>query len=295
MNEILEDIWKVLSFKAFMPDTNEPLLPLRERAGNATFGGLYIGPTQMTSCIIRHTRGGFVFSNVIKRPIDFPLRELRPEDFKACFKEKVRDLVVVVGGMTDISLKANIRKQPELTEMAMLANQPQKLLGSNFAKNVRYTLLHNPAHNQCFLGGTNQINLNSLMDVIEKAQFRIVRMQSAMMSALDAVLDEEDVKSGEVCPLILDNGNAFFTRVNDRGMWEGWRYRANVINSPEDSVLKVFINSLSLTSQDNLLVVDLGSNYDYPIQKDLEDVSFRYYDIAATGREFLPFYLSTIN
>jgi len=249
----------------------------------------------MTSCIIRHTRGGFVFSNVIKRPIDFPIKELRPEDFKACFKEKVRDLVVMVGGVTELSLKANIRKQPEVSEMMMLSSQPQKLLGPNFAKNVRYSILHNPAHNQCFLASTDQLQLNGLMDVIEKAQFRIVRMQSAFVSALDKVLDEDDVKNARTFPLILENGNAFFTKVSPQGMWEGWRYRAKVINSPEDSVLKVFINSLGLTPQDNLLVVDLGSNFDYPIEKDLEGIAFKRYENFTCGREYLPFHLATIN
>jgi hypothetical protein len=294
-SSLVSDIWKVLSFQAFNPDAAEASLPLKDRAGQGVIGGLYLGPAQMTSCIIRHTRAGFVFSNITKRPIDFPIKELRPEDFRACFKEKVRDLVVTVGGITDVSLKANIRKQPELSELVMLSTQPQKLLGASFAKNMRYSLLHNGNQNQCFLAATDQLQLSAIADVIDKAQFRIIRYQSALVSALDKVMDEEDVKAGRVFPLILDNGNAFFTKVSAQGMWEGWRFRAKVITSPEDSVLKVFLNSLSLTGSDTLLVVDLGSNYDYPVEKDLEGISFKRFEQSVVGKEYLPFYLSTLN
>lgn len=292
---LLNDIWGLLSFKAFNPDVAEASVPLRDRVGQRTIGGLYVGPTQMSSCTIQHTRGGFVFSDIQKRPIDFPLRELRPEDFKACFKEKVQELVVVMGGMTELALRTNIRKQPEVNELMMLATQPQKVLGQSFVKNIRYSLLHHPAQNQCFLASTDQLQVNALLDVIDRAQFKVIRAQSAMVSALDRVLDEEEVKSGRVFPLVLDHGNAFYTKVTTQGVWEGWRYRAKVITSPEDSVLKVFLNSLSLTPADTLLVVDLGSNYDYQIEKDMEGINFRKYDIPAVNQEYLPFYLSTLN
>lgn len=278
-----------------MPDVAEPTLPFKDRAALGTFGGLYVGPAQMTGCVIKHTRGGFIFSDIAKRPIDFSLKEIHPEDFKTFFKEKIQDLVLVVGGLTELSLKANIRRQPELGEMLMLSNQPQKLLGMNYTASHRYSLLHNPNHNQSFLAGTDLAQLNGLLDVLKRAQFNVVRAQSAMVMALDKVLDEEDVKAGRTYPLILDNGNAFFTKVGQQGVWENWRYRAKVITSPEDSALKVFLNSLSLGAQDNLLVVDMGSNYDYPIEKDLEGINYRRYEVAAVGREYLPFYLSTLN
>jgi hypothetical protein len=249
----------------------------------------------MSSCIIRHTRGGFVFSDIVHRPIDFPLRELRPEDFKSCFKEKVQDVVLTVGGMTEVSLRTNIRKQPEANELVMLSTQPQKMLGQSFAKNIRYSILHHPTQNQCFLAATDQLQLNTVFDVLDRAQFRVARAQAAMVSALDKVLDEEEVKTGRAYPLILENGNAFYTKVTPQGVWEGWRYRANVITSPADSVLKVFLNSLSLSPEESLLVVDMGSNYDYPIEQDLEGINFRKYDVPAVNSEFLPFYLSTLN
>ncbi len=294
-SNMLADVWNVLSFKAFLPEPGEATLPFKDRAGQGTFGGLYIGPAQMTSCVIRHTHGGFVYSNITKRPIDFSLKELHPEDFRSLFKEHISNIVLSIGGITDISLKSSIRRQPEVSEMLMLSNQPQKLLGSNYVVNHRYTLLHNQNHNQSFLAGTELMQLNALLDVIKRAQFRPVRVQSALVSALDKVMDEDEVRTGRSFPLVLDNGNAFFTKVSPAGVWEGWRYRAKVITSPEDSSLKVFLNSLSLSAQDNLLIVDLGSNYDYPIEKDLEGVSFRRYEVAAVGREYLPFYFSTLN
>jgi len=293
-NSLIKDVWNVLSLKAFVPEAGEATLPFKDRAGQGVFGGLYIGPSQMTGCIIRQTRSGFSFSNIVKRPIDFSMKELNPEDFKTLFREKVENVVVIAGGMTELSLKANIRRQPEVSEMLMLSSQPQKLLAMNYTPNHRYSLLHNQTQNQCFLASTDQPQINQLMDVLKRAGFNIVRMQSAFVSALDKVLDEEEVKSGRAFPLVLDNGNAFFTKTT-QGVWEGWRYRAQVITSPEDSALKVFINSLGLGPQDNLLIVDLGSNYDYPVEKDLEGINFRRYEVASVGREFLPFYFSTIN
>jgi hypothetical protein len=293
-SNIINDVWSILSFKAFMPDAGEPTLPLKSRI-TAPVGGLYIGPAQMTGCIIRPGRAGFTFSDIVKRPIDFSLKELHPEDFRTLFREKVGDLVVIVGGLTDVALKSNIRRQPEVGELIALSNQAQKLLGMNYAINHRYSLLHNPNHNQCFLAGTELAQLNALLDVIKRVNFRVVRLQSAFVCALDKVLDEEEVKLGRAFPLILDNGNAFFTKVGAQGTWEGWRYRAKVITSPEESALKVFINSLALNAQDNLLVVDLGSSYDYPIEKDLEGINYRRYEVASVGREYLPFYLSTFN
>lgn len=291
---LIKDVWNILSMKAFVPDTGEPTLPFKDRAGQGVFGGLYVGPSQMTGCIIRQTRSGFTFSNIVKRPIDFSLKELNPDDFKTLFREKVEDVVVLAGGITELSLKANIRRQPEVAEMMMLSSQPQKLLAMNYTPNHRYALLHNQTQNQCFLAATDQTQLNMLMDVVKRAGFNIVRLQSALVSALDRVLDEEEVKSGRVFPLVLDNGNAFFTKVT-QGVWEGWRYRAKVITSPEDSALKVFLNSLGLGPQDNLLVIDLGSNYDYPIEKDLEGINYRRYEVASVGREFLPFHFATLN
>jgi|GEM_PF-2099619 hypothetical protein len=293
-SNILKDVWDILSYKAFLPDPAEPTLPLRNRAFG-TVAGLYIGPAQMVGCLIHHTRVGFSFSNITKRPIDFALKELHPEDIRTLFREKVDDVVVIAGGLTDIALKSNIRRQPEVSEIVMLSSQPQKLLGSNFVANHRYSLLHNPVHNQSFLAGTDQLQLNVIVEVVKRAQFRVIRLQSAMVCALDKVLDEDDVKQGRIFPLILDNGNAFFTRVGQQGNWEGWRYRAKVISSPEESALKVFLNSLSLTAQDNLLIVDMGSNYDYPIEKDLEGINFRRFEATSVGREYLPFYLSTLN
>lgn len=292
--KLITDVWNILSMKAFKPNPGEATIAFKDRAGGLVFGGLYIGPSQMTGCIIKQGRGGFTFSNIVKRPIDFALKELNPEDFRSLFKEKVNDLVVVVGGMTEVALKSNIRRQPEVSEMLMLSQQPQKLLSMHYTPNHKYSLLHNTAQNQCFLAATDQTQLNQLVDILKRAQFNIVRLQSAMVSVLDKVLDEEEVKTGRAFPLILDNGNAFFTKVT-QGVWEGWRYRAKVITSPQDSALKVFLNSLGLGPQDNLLVVDLGSNYDYPIEKDLEGINYRRYEVASAGREFLPFYFSTIN
>ena len=293
--KLLQDVWSILSFKAFQPEVGEPTLPLKDRVGaGEVIGGLYIGPSQMTGCIIKSGRGGFTFSNIVKRPIDFSMKELNPDDFKTLFREKVSNVVVIVGGITEVSLKSNIRRQPEVAEMLMLSQQAQKLLGPNFTPNNRYSLLHNPAQNSCFMAITNQPQLNMLMDVVRRAGFNVIRMQAAFVNAMDRVLDEEEVKSGRAFPLFLDNGNAFFTKVT-QGIWEGWRYRAKVITSPEDSSLKVFLNSLGLGPQDNLLVVDLGSNYDYPIEKDLEGMNYRRYEVASVGPEFLPFYFATIN
>jgi hypothetical protein len=290
----MQDMWSVLSFKAFLPEAGDATLPLKARMTGRPIGGLYVGPTQISSCIMRYTAGGFLFSNITKRPIDFALRELQPEDFRSLFKENIQDLVVVVGGMTEVTLKSNIRRQPEIAELQMLSAQPQKIISTGYSPNHRYSLLHNATQNQSFLASTDLARLNMVSDVLRRAQFNIIRMQSALVGALDRILDEDEVKNGRAFPLILDHGNAFFTKVT-QGVWEGWRYRAKVISSIEDSALKVFINSLALGPQDTILLIDLGSNYDYPIAKDLEGIAHRRYEVAAVGQEYLPFYLSTLN